>query len=490
MADLPSHETPLEKPREISVPVLPYAPAPPARRRVGPRRSVPPVPEGPHEPDPDPSPATTIEPPQERLARRPAARRRRDGNTITLVKNVPLSSAADNNAASSTGEPSVACHGDVVLYTGNWYAAVSTDGGATFQFVNPFNAFPDPPGLAFCCDQVAQYVPQVDMFVWLLQYIDPQNDANPNVQRIAFATTADVRQGRWQIFDLTPQILGVPQLFLDFPDLAVGANMLYVTTNGFAQDGAWNASILARIPLTSLASGNPTAQHTVSHENFSFRVAQHGGARAFWASHNSTSSLRVFQWDETAPQPAFTDATVAKWETGHIVSNTPDGFNWLGRADPRILGATMAGNELWFAWGANQGGVNHRPHPYTQIARLDATTLAVLDNPNVWDPTVAIQYAALDSNASGEIGISYMFGGGGSFPSHAVGFLTGAATHVTTVTGAHGPSEQRWGDYLTIRRHHPDDKLFVATGYTLQRGSGRQDGEPRFILFGRAGDLA
>jgi hypothetical protein len=169
---------------------------------------------------------------------------------------------------------------------------------------------------------------------------------------------------------------------------------------------------------------------------------------------------------------------------------TPDGFNWLGRSDPRILGATMAGNELWFAWSAGRGGTNNRPHPYVQIARINASTFTVLDNLNIWDANVATSYAALASNANGEVGTSYMIGGGGRFPSHVVGMLTGTRRDVITADGAHGPAGQRWGDYLTIRRHQPNTKVFAATGYTLQNGSGPHDGNPRFVLFGRSGDLA
>ena len=59
-----------------------------------------------------------------------------------------------------------------MLYTGNWYAALSVDGGRTFKFMDPATSFPDPsPAVRFCCDQVAQYVTALDMFVWLLAVI-------------------------------------------------------------------------------------------------------------------------------------------------------------------------------------------------------------------------------------------------------------------------------------------------------------------------------
>jgi len=404
---------------------------------------------------------------------------------------VALSSAADNNSASSTGEPSAAMNGNVVFYTGNWYAALSSDGGQTFQYVDPFTAFPDPPNMGFCCDQVVQYIPHIDTFVWLLQYTE--NQANENIQRLAFATTDDVVRGRWRTFDITPQSLGLPNIMLDFPDLAVGEQYLYVTTNGFRQDGMWDSSILLRIAIESINRGSINAQQTKSAENFSFRVAQNAGTRVFWASHTNTSSLRLFAWDEGAPQPTFRDVQVARWSAAQPESMTPDGFNWLNRSDPRLLGATTVTREdgspeLWFSWNTASGGSNRRPNPYVQIARISADDFTVRENINLWDANFAIAYAALTSNAGGDVGVSYAFGGGRTFPAHAVGILTDPTMHVNTIEGAHGPAEQRWGDYFTIRRHYPTMKLFVATGYTLQSGTGRMAGSPRFVLFGRARD--
>jgi hypothetical protein len=471
--------------REVTIPYLPEARKFTQRQQIHPRRNIPPVPEGLDVPDPHPSPPTALGLPQAMMDSAAAAPVLTDD--LTLVRNTELGSVADNDTASEVGEPSVASNGDVVFYTGNWYAAVSTDGGATFLYVDPYNAFPDPPGMGFCCDQVVHYIRRIDTFVWLLQYTEDNTGAN--IQRLAFAKTADVRQGRWRTFDVTPQSLGLSNVFLDFPDLAVGRNMLYTTTNGFLGQN-WTATILLRFPLSGISSGNITAQHAISTENFNFRVAQYSETRAFWASHNTTSSLRVFSWDEEAPQPTFNDVTVARWAAGQYQSNTPDGFNWLGRADPRILGATKAGNNLYFAWGANRGGANNRPNPYVQIARIDASDFSVLDNVNIWDATSAINYAALATNSRREVGISYMIGGGGRFPTHVVGILTGNRKDVVTVEGMRGPSRNRWGDYLTIRRHYPNTKLFVATGYTLQSGSGSNDATPHFVIFGRSRDLA
>ena len=341
------------------------------------------------------------------------------GDEIKLLRNTELTGPATNSTASNVGEPSCAINGDVVLYTGNWYAAVSTDGGATFQYMDPETAFPRPgPNIRFCCDQVVQYVPELDMFVWLLQY---GPEAGDNIQRLAFAKTADAARGRWKVFDITTAMLGVPGAFLDFPDLAIGQNHLYMTTNIFAANDVGSAVV--RISLASIRAGKPAETHFVSMELQSFRVAQNTGNVGYFAAHQDTSTLAVFAWPENAAAPTKTQVAVARWLGGNgYISRTPDGRRWLDRADPRITGATRSANELWFAWSVDARS-NRRARPFIQIARIGLPGFTLIDNVNLFDANSATCYGALSTNADGEIGISYMIGGAQQFPSHVVGFL-------------------------------------------------------------------
>ena len=57
---------------------------------------------------------------------------------------------------STIQEPTTLNLDDAVFYTGNWYAAKSTNGGATFSYINPYTFFPSVNG-GFCCDQVTAY---------------------------------------------------------------------------------------------------------------------------------------------------------------------------------------------------------------------------------------------------------------------------------------------------------------------------------------------
>lgn len=414
---------------------------------------------------------------------------------ILVVLNNPLAQPTQNRTASNVGEPSVSANRDVVFYTGNWYAALSVDGGKSFKFIDPNSmAQPkDPQGVTFCCDQVVNYMPAIDTFMWLMQYGPSTGD---NIQRLAFAKTADVKAGRWQVFDITTQMLGVPGFFMDFPDLAVGANFIYMTTNCFGPDGKTVGSAVARIPFRSLADGHPTVEKFVSLDLFAFRVAQNCAQTAYFAAHRDTSTLAVFSWPEDRSAPASQDIEIARWiGTNGYISRTPDGRRWLDRADPRITGATLAGHELWFAWGVDADS-NHRPQPFVQMARINSADMSVIENVNLFDTDSAICYAGLATNANNEVGVSYMIGGA-VFPSHVVGLLSGDRHSLVVGKGDRSPLPDsqghfEWGDYLTARTVFPDRKLFAAAGYSLlgNQDGGNLDATPRYVVFGRAADAA
>ncbi len=191
----------------------------------------------------------------------------------------------------------------------------------------------------------------------------------------------------------------MPGAFLDFPDLAVGASFLYVTTNIFMADGTAGSAVV-RVPLSSIDSGQPTAEKFVSMDFQSFRVAQNCGPTAFFAAHKDTSTLEVFSWPENAAAPVSQEVAIARWiGTNGYFSRTPDGRRWLDRADPRITGATLAGSELWFAWSVDSGS-NHRSKPFVQIARINSQDMTLLDNVNLFDSNSAICYAGLSSLAT------------------------------------------------------------------------------------------
>jgi hypothetical protein len=492
-----------EKPAyEVKLEYLSEAPVVERPTSSKPRHRPPPVLQGALVQDDNPSPAISFDSPQmfgDMLLGQV------DPNELVIERQQDITTLSGRNMSSQINEPSAAMNGNLVFYTGNWYASISTDGGATFRFVDPFNQLQNPPGLTFCCDQVVHYIPQIDTFVWLLQYSNTANSSGPNIQRLAFATTANAALGTWRLFDVTPDSLGQPGVFMDFPDLAVGANMLYMTTNMFVGQN-WRGTALVRIPLAGIVSGSFSANAVTSNIRSGFRVAQHCGTRAFFGAHLDSSTLRIFSWDEDSNSPDSTDIdNIPTWNGAQpYASITPDSRRWLNRADGRLLGATMARindvNELWFAWGSNRGGVNQRRHPFIQIARINSANFQLIESINLHHDNFAFACPSLTTNAKGEVAASYFIGGGGTsgkFPTHAVSILTGVRKDVTVLESLFGPfraqnqNRNGFGDYLTLRRHHPNVNLFTSTGYTLQSDpqQSERDATPHFIIFGRAADI-
>jgi hypothetical protein len=108
----------------------------------------------------------------------------------------------------------------------------------------------------------------------------------------------------------------------------------------------------------------------------------------------------------------------------------------------------------------------------------------------VWNPNYAFAYPALSRNAcTGEIGMSFEFGGGGNYENHVVGFWGDFVAYVTTSSDV---GSTRFGDYVTIRQapysNQDPGNLFTAFGYGRNSvpppGAGTTS-DVHYVLFGR-----
>jgi hypothetical protein len=144
--------------------------------------------------------------------------------SVTFSANDPLDllSGSFSGDASTVAEPSGGANGGGVIFaTANWTAAYSTNGGGSFTQLDPTTIFPND-AVGYCCDQVVQYVPSIDRFIWLLQ---------GNGYRIASASPAAVKSSgatAWTYWNLTPGFFGLTGS-LDYPDMSVGNNYLYLS---------------------------------------------------------------------------------------------------------------------------------------------------------------------------------------------------------------------------------------------------------------------
>ncbi len=405
----------------------------------------------------------------------------------------------------ATATPSAA--GNVVLVTSNNGVEFSIKGGrpGTWNVLNPFTLFPQTLG-GFCCDQVVHYVPQIDRFIWLMQYWGtagpPAQGApvvGPDLERIAVASPAGIianvsnPQQAWSFFDLTPGDMSLGTAFFDYPDLSVGNNNLYVSFDDVGTglivvrisfDIVKNVSDLSSIPFqfTNPSNGLPA---------YGGHLLQNPGDTIFWAGQNSNSSMRIYSATEGSNTYSWQDLDVGSWSnnTNNLAATTPDGQDWLTKLqnfpDFAVLGATRASGplgadtpaQIYFAWTAASGG--GFPFPQVQWVTMGINPVSLVWQRQLWNPKFAVAYPALNTNANGEIGISAETGGGSQFENHAIGFLLDGSLFTTTRSDV---GVQRYGDYVTIRDDQTNPNFFDAFGYAVRSPASQP---VRFLVFGR-----
>lgn len=407
---------------------------------------------------------------------------------VVLFNNIGLSDVDTSEQTSSVGEPSIANNGREILVTGNWYGTRSLDNGATWEYLSPYNYFPPAAG-GFCCDQVVLYDPSRDLTFWLLQYAEA---GNTNVLRLAVKRGATLGNSVWHWWDFQPvQVNNAwTNLWFDYPDLGLSNDYLYMTSNAFVGEDFARA-VVFRLPLDQLEAGGSLDYNVWSTtQNGSIRCAQGARDTMYFASHNRLDQMRVWTWRENDAQASMNNVNVSAWNEGSYVARGPDNRNWLSRADGRITGAWVGNGLLGVMWTANSRG--SRPNPHVRVVLLRENNKQRLSEPDIWSSTSAYAYPAACPNDRGHVGITLFMSSSSVAPSHVVGIMDDISfpgwSLQGTRNGTNGPSDQKWGDYLTCRRHSPDGLSWIATGFTLQGGTDRRNVEPRVVHFGRQRD--
>jgi len=402
---------------------------------------------------------------------------------INLLQNIGLTDANTGGQTATVGEPTAANNDQEILVAGNWYATKTLDGGTNWALVDPFTFFPKAAG-GFCCDQVVVYDPANNLLFWLLQYV--RDAQGRNILRLAVKQGGTLGDNAWYWWDFSAETTNAAWAgeWFDYPDLELGDSFLYLTTNSFRGD-AFARSVVFRLPLQALRDGGSLSYaYFASTKNFSLRCVRGARDTMYFASHNATNQVRVFSWPEAAQGPSVHDVNVSVWNAGRYSAPGPDGTNWLSRCDPRITGAWLANGSIGLAWSVNSRGP--RPFPHVRVVEIDETSMQVTADRDIWSTDYAYAYPSGAANDAGKIGITLFRGGNQLNPGHVVGAYDeagGSWDLVATKDGTNGPTDNKWGDYLTCRPHTPGGQTWLATGYTLQGGGTRTDIEPRLVQF-------
>lgn len=448
-------------------------------------------------------------------------------DTLTFFRNTQLSSGPMVGGKTLGGtipiEPSGAINGRTLFFTTNNYGAVSGDGGKTFTYIDPAAFFPSVNG-GFNGDQVIYYERTRGLMFWFLQY---NTDNNTNTQRLAVAQgQANLLNNTWGYYDFTPADYGfrtppagASGFWLDFPDLSVSDNFLYITTNVFprvlpngtnpcagtcptqpcpaACRGVCTSvctatgSVISRIALNELAQGRGINFTYASDTTSGFRCTHGAHATMYWGAHRTTGQIRIYRWAENSATVFFDDINHSAYNTGTQTAASPDGNNFAAISDSRILGAYVANGVLGFMWNAAQGG--GFPYPHVQWLRFNENNRSLLTQWQIYNNNHAFLYPSVHPNDRGHLGGTMAWGGGIYYPSAlawiADDFDQGAIPfdNLTFATGNAGPNYNRWGDYFSTRVNVPYGNTWLGTGFVVN-GAGGVTPDPRYVWFGRERD--
>jgi hypothetical protein len=401
-----------------------------------------------------------------------------------------VGSPPDMNAARS---------GNVAMLSYNTRVQLSTDGAGTWTERDPSTIFPSGPATdangnrldnGLCCDQILQYIPKIDRVIWLMQFCGTGANCllGINKLRIASASPQDIINSNataWTYWDLASATFNLGNTTMDYPDMSVGDNFLYLSSDAVA-----SGLFVVRIPLSEIQNSQTiNMQYTDPANGLVPRgghISQNTGDEVFWAGHNNSSQMRVYSMKEGTGQYFWRDININSWNQGAITSIAPGGTDWLSFGFPgnAVLGITRRNNnEVWFAWSAIPGVGFTRTH--VQVVEINITNYSVISQWQIWNNDYAFAYPSLSTNESGEVGISLAWGGNANFGNHAVGILGDFIVWYPELSDAANP---RWGDYVSVRRNAPNDRLWDASGYAVFKNTAPATGnrfDPYYIQFGR-----
>ena len=386
-------------------------------------------------------------------------------------------------------EPSLAKKGNIIFYTGNQYAARSSDGGSSWTYVSLPNDMPNN------ADQHVLYDFSHDIFIWYNQ--GDQDSNGENHIRISISKDAF----HWWSYDIKPTDLNNTwtRQWFDYPQLALSNNYLYFTSDltrpGNNSDDIFRA-VIVRIPIDVLINDKPLKYDYFDCEysscNGDFGPVQGATDTMYFAAKNSESQMILYEWPESSSTVKnkfvrdIPNTNLAN--TGRIFCAGPDGNNWCGRSASAFTSGWKIGNTIGFFWTADKG--NGFPQPFVDSATFRVSDMKYLSRPSLWSPDYAWQFASAFPNSKGDLGIIAFYGGGKLNPSVAIGIASdfnGTLQHwemYPVVSGTNGPSDSQWGDYLTIRPYDKSRPLWVASAFTLQGGTTVYSIEPRYLVFG------
>lgn len=415
---------------------------------------------------------------------------------------------AELAANSTLAEPAAINNRNHVLYAGNFaHVEVSFNHGASFHALSIPAGPADAP--IQCCDNDMAIDEGTRTGFHSHLYI---NAAQTNgVVRIFVKDPGNI--GRTKCSYTIDPAGAANNILPDYPHMAVSEAHLYLTINADSTTGTDFARIY-RFNKAQMRDCVSTATQTFDQPTGTIGtrvwVPASGGdlqSRMMWVQNESTTTMRVFNWNAADAAPTSVVRTVA----ASVFSN-PDCRGGTGNFDfiERSTAFSIAGfrTRCAMASGIDQGTPvltcfnfsapqTNRPNAYLRGTTFRISDRMLIAQPDIFSNNACWGFPSMSSNSRGNIGMSLAFGGrnggGGNAVRGVVMLRTPAgASSVFVSGGAANGSDGRYGDYVTTQRYQGCNAWFGATAYSWDSApvDAADDVDARWVEFGREGDRA
>lgn len=427
----------------------------------------------------------------------------------------------------TVANPSIATLGDTIFTTGDNYAAISINNGASWNPVDPVTTVdPDlgnPPSFsAGLYQQRLATDARNGQVLWLRSYgpVIPGDVALvTNGIRLSVARSeTDLQNGDWLDYEFNTSQLGqLPGVALLNPQIQVSSNFCYMAADlfSFTEDEetgglipTYQGSAWWRVGLETLAAGGDI-ERGITFTSTAGPIGLVNGATdvMYGATNISSTSIRVYSWLDNELNPVGHNVTALK-QTTFDPGTSYVGPPVEGSDDPsRTFNAVQTGwvrnGQVGFMWNSNPRPgsfvvppADVRPDPFIRAAVVSESDFSLISQPEVWAAGQTYFYPAAAVNSEGDLAVvvGQFTGTGGVSNRILIDDEYNGDPAVTnweqyTAGGNNGAVEDssEYGLWLGITADDEFSNTWMATGYTLI-GATNPVPTPRFYWFGREED--
>jgi len=403
----------------------------------------------------------------------------------------------------NVAEPSFASNGKIIFYTGNHFAARSTD-TKNWKYVNPsfdFRAlngvdiFGQPIGTIdlFWADQRAIYDTKHKIFIWVRQGIESfeGGSLHTNIDRLAISKDAL----KWTVYDLRPSDifwqLGITNAVFDYPQIVINDKYLYFTSSigVFAASETYGSII--RFSLGDLAE-NTNARYVAKLDREVNSITPVDGSKnpVYFGTHlrNDTSKMKVYSWNDNSNSTKQKIVRISAWNDIHnkeYCTETSDLWWCKAHTSSKIRSSWIYKNTINFLWNAvttYDRGRTWVPYVDSATFRLDKN-MAYERKYYLADRSKGWVFGAATPDSKNRLGMIAFYETNSTHPAFNLAFgkfnhdshkwevvrLASSTSHLPVLDN-NNRTDYTWGDFITIRKHVGPSKenySWDAAGYTL-----------------------